>query len=92
MKEKFKDIISQGKEAVKKEYDELTDWNCHGDALQLLCEYFKQYNLVEIMKHINALHDLYGHLPIQLYELREEVWDKIRERYYKEFKNEKVLF
>ena len=84
---KFKEVIKQGKEAVKEKYDSLTDWNNHGDAIRLICEYFKADKLISIMEHINALHDLYGHLPKALGDLRNEVWEEISPKYYKHFED-----
>ena len=84
---KYKKIIEKGLKHTQKIYDEMTDWNEHGEAIRLICEYFKQDKLIETMEHINALHDIYGHLPKALGDLRNEVWDEISPKYYKEFKN-----
>lgn len=82
---KFKDVIKQGKEAVKEKYNSLTEWNNHGDAIRLICEYYDNKKAVAIMEHINALHEIYGHLSRALGELREQAWDMVREQYYKDF-------
>lgn len=86
-KYKYKDIIKQGKEETLKKYEDLTEWNAHGEAIRLMCEYFKEEKLINIMEHINALHDIYGHLPRPLGQLRDEVLEEIRPKYYKHFKN-----
>ena len=36
------------------------------------------------MEHINALHELYGYLTDELYTMRAEIWESIRELFYKE--------
>lgn len=71
---------------VLDEYDALTDENQHGEALMLLCKYFKREDLVKKLEHINALHDLYGHLPKALGELRYEIENEIKPKFLVEFK------
>ena len=70
---------------MKQKYDDLTEWNAHGDAIQLICEYYNNKKAVAIMEHINALHDIYGHLPIALWKLRNDVWEEVSKQFYKDF-------
>ena len=83
---KYKNVIKKGLKHTQKIYDEMTDWNEHGEAIRLICEYFKEDKLINVMEHINALHDLYGHLPKALGDLRNEVWEEISLKYYEHFK------
>lgn len=87
---KYNKIIKQGKKAVKVKYDELTDWNAHGEAIRLLCEYFGRDLDIKKMEHINTLHTLYGELTPELAKMRDEIWSNISNLYYKEFTTFKV--
>lgn len=78
----FKTITKQGYKVTKAKYDCLTCWNNHGDAIRLICEYFKEDKLVKAMEHINALHDLYGYLPSSLWELREDIWKVVSPKWH----------
>ena len=73
------------KNEIKKEYERLTDWNEHGEAIKLICQYYKRNDLVEKMEHINALHLLYGNLTKPLGIMRDEIWEEVAESFYKDF-------
>ena len=49
----------------------------------MCCKYLKYDNLAEKMKHINALHNFYGYLSPEIGYLRNEIWQEIREDFYK---------
>ena len=67
-----------------KKYKENEEWNNHGENVLLCCKYFNRPLDVKKMEHINALHDLYGHLTEELYAMRTEIWDSVSELFYKE--------
>ena len=87
MRNKIIEVIQQGKKAVKKEYDMLTNENFHGDAIRLICEYYDNKKAIEIMEHVNVLHDIFGHLPRALGEVREMAWDMVKDKFYQDFVN-----
>ena len=64
----------------------MEDWNRHGENIEMCCKYLKYDKLAKKMEHINALHDLYGHLTEELYAMRTEIWDSVSELFYKEKK------
>ncbi len=66
------------KEEFIKEYNELTEDNLHGEAVELACNFLNYPLLAEKMKHINALHELYGSLTKPIEQLRTDVEKDIR--------------
>lgn len=72
------------KQEFLKKFEKLENENFHGEAIQLACEFYGDEKGVEMMKHINALHTLIGHLPQGLYEIRCMVWDKVAPKYYQD--------
>lgn len=73
-------------QAALAEYEACIDENQYEQALIVLCKFFKYDTLVEKLTHLDALHNLYGHLVPQLGELREEIDYEIRPRFLVEFK------
>ena len=67
-----------------KQYEENENRNDHGNNILLCCKYFSRPLDVKKMEHINALHELYGYLTDELYTMRAEIWESIRELFYKE--------
>jgi len=80
---KFYSYLTE-QEYILTQYAVLEDNNQHGKAFLLLCQYFKLYTYVEKLKHINSLHDLYGSLTLPLQQMRNEIWNNIRKKYYTE--------
>lgn len=74
--------INNDKEFLKA-YEEMEEWNRHGENIEMCCKYLKYDNLAKKMKHINALHELYGHLTPELGKMRDEIWQEIRDDFYK---------
>ncbi len=55
------------------EWSELTEWNCHGEALLSIAEYYNLERYVKIFTEINKLHEKAGNLPYGLNLIRYEV-------------------
>ena len=66
-------------QAVKEKYEELTDNNMHGEAIQLIAEYFKSFRYIIQLKGINKIHDELGFLPIELRDYRYAIWNDMCE-------------
>lgn len=62
--------------------DELTETNCHGEALEKVAEFFEDRQLVKAFEAINTLHNTVGHLASPIAELRHKftgiLWERIR--------------
>lgn len=74
--------INNDKEFLKA-YDNIVEYNDHGQCIEMCCKYLKYDNLSEKMNNINALHDLYGFLTPELGKMRDEIWQEIRDDFYK---------
>lgn len=61
---------------------ELTETNCHGEALEEIAEYFDYTQLKRAFEHINALHLIMGYLDHPIADLRrrftEQLFAKIK--------------
>ena len=78
--------LDKDKQAFLDKYEMLTDENRHGEAIEALCNYFKEDELAEKMTHINALHFLYGSLRPELRALRDEIDIALTPRFLVEFR------
>ena len=74
--------INNDKEFLKA-FEEMEDWNRHGENIEMCCKYLKYDKLAKKMEHINALHDLYGYLIPELGKMRAEIWQEISDDFYK---------
>ena len=67
---------------------ELTDDNDHNGSVMVLAEFLKAQRSIKIMKAIKELHNLYGHMPSQLIELRsyelKELLKQVTQKYGEE--------
>ena len=63
----------------------LTDINHHTEALMKLAQMVGNDKYRKILHHIDKIHDLEGHLPHHLAELRREIGVKLREIAEREF-------
>lgn len=64
---------------------ELTETNCHGEALEKVAEFFKDQQLVKAFEAINVLHNTVGYLDSPIAELRQQftsiLWERIEHHY-----------
>ena len=66
-------------QALKEKYEELTDNNMHGEAMQLIAEYFEDNLDTVQLKGINKIHDELRFLPIELRDYRQTIWNNMCE-------------
>ena len=61
---------------------ELTDTNCHGEALEKVAEFFDDKQLSKAFEAINTLHNTVGYLDSPIAELRQKftgiLWERIK--------------
>ena len=72
-------MIELTAQTKKKKYEELTDNNMHGEAMQLIAEYFENNLDTVQLKGINKIHDELGFLPQELRDYRQTIWDNMCE-------------
>ena len=59
---------------------ELTETNCHGEALERVAAFFNDRQLVKAFAAINTLHITVGYLDAPLAELRKTFTDRLFDR------------
>lgn len=52
--------------------EELTETNCHGEALEKVAQFFEDQQLVKAFEAINTLHLTIGYLDSPISELRQK--------------------
>ena len=61
---------------------ELTETNCHGEALEKVADFFGDRQLFKAFEAINTLHNTVGYLDSPIAELRHKftgiLWERIR--------------
>ena len=64
-----------------RDLDELTETNCHGEALEKVAEFFEDRQLFKAFEAINTLHNTVGYLDSPIAELRHKftgiLWERI---------------
>ena len=60
-------------------WEQLTDWNNHGECMLDIAKFFKLDTFAGVFKHINEIHNLLGSLPYTLFEFRYMQYKKMLE-------------
>ena len=56
---------------------ELTETNCHGEALERVARFFKYQQLVKAFESVNTLHSIVGYLDSPIAELRTNFYNML---------------
>ena len=67
-----KDIHSESFEILLTDLKELTDTNCHGEALEAIATFFDDKQLLKAFEAINTLHITIGYLDEPIADLRRK--------------------
>jgi hypothetical protein len=77
----IKEIHTKSFEILLSDLKELTETNCHGEALEAVAEFFGDRQLLKAFEAINTLHTTLGYLDDPLLKLRQNIsavlWDRI---------------
>ena len=61
---------SQELQTLLVDLSELTETNCHGEALERAARFFKYRQLIQAFESVNTLHSIVGYLDSPIAELR----------------------
>lgn len=67
-----KKITKRGLARKCKQWEELTEWNCHGECIEDIARYFGLKSTLKIFKAVNTIHNEMGCLPVALADFRYE--------------------
>ena len=90
MKKTF-DPLSEDFASFLTDLKEMTETNCHGEALEKVAAFFDDQQLVKAFEAINTLHLTIGYLDSPIAELRQKftgiLWKRIEHHHGAETRN-----
>ena len=76
----IKEIHADYFRILLKDLEELTETNCHGEALETVARFFDDRQLYKAFEAINTLHNTVGYLDSPIAELRQRFATMLFER------------
>ena len=70
----------------------LTDRNDHNESLYLLATAMRDKEAVKLLQSIKDMHKVYGHMPKELIDLRNKVFDNLMRQSKSKFANHKDVY
>ena len=68
-----KDIHSEAFDMLLTDLKELTETNCHGEALEAIATFFDDKQLLKAFEALNTLHNTIGYLDSPIADLRSKL-------------------
>jgi len=94
-KQMWEDTIVEKKEMNPKVIEKiakLTDRNDHNESLLLLAKELRDKEAVKLLGNIKDMHKVYGHMPKELIDLRNKVFDNLMRQSKDKFDNHKDVY
>tara|TARA_B100000963_G_scaffold324721_1_gene310467 strand:+ start:295 stop:1878 length:1584 start_codon:yes stop_codon:yes gene_type:complete len=91
----YRNMIVEKKEMNPKVIEKiakLTDRNDHNESLLLLAKELKDREAVKLLGNIKDMHKVYGHMPKELIDLRNKVFDNLMRQSKSKFANHSDVY
>ena len=70
----------------------LTDRNDHNESLLLLAKELKDREAIKLLGNIKDMHKVYGHMPKELIDLRNKVFDNLMRQSKSKYANHSDVY
>ena len=90
-----KDTIVEKKEMNPKVIEKiakLTDRNDHNESLLVLAKEMRDKEAIKLLGNIKDMHKVYGHMPKELIDLRNKVFDNLMRKSSSQYSNHKDVY
>ena len=70
----------------------LTDRNDHNESILTLAKELKDREAIKLMNSIKGMHKVYGHMPRELIDLRNKIFDNLMRQSSSKYSNHKDVY